>query len=46
LECTMFDAAGIPIDHGTYLYRGDRYKFNVQNLRYVYKSPTQAKQKK
>lgn len=39
LECTMFDAAGIPIDHGTYLYRGDRYKFNVQNLRYVYKAP-------
>ncbi len=40
LECTMFDAVGIPIDHGSYLYRGDRYKFNVQNLRYVYKAPT------
>lgn len=39
LECTMFDAAGIPIDHGTYLYRGDRYKFNAQNLKYVYKAP-------
>jgi GntR family transcriptional regulator len=35
LECTIFDAAGIPIDHGTYLYRGDRFKFNVQNLEYV-----------
>lgn len=40
LECTMLDATGIPIDHGTYLYRGDRYKFNVQNLKYVYKAPT------
>lgn len=39
LECTMFDASGIPIDHGTYLYRGDRYKFNVQNLKYVYTAP-------
>jgi GntR family transcriptional regulator len=42
LECTMFDAAGIPIDHGTYLYRGDRYKFNVQALKYVYTAPTEV----
>jgi GntR family transcriptional regulator len=41
LECTMFDAAGIPIDHGKYLYRGDRYKFNVQSLKYVYNAPTE-----
>jgi GntR family transcriptional regulator len=44
LECTMFDAAGIPIDHGTYLYRGDRYKFNVQNMKYVYCAPTGVEQ--
>jgi DNA-binding GntR family transcriptional regulator len=43
LECTMFDATGIPIDHGTYLYRGDRYKFNVQKLKYIYKAPSKKK---
>ncbi len=42
LECTMFDAAGVPIDHGTYLYRGDRYKFNLQTLEYVYTAPGAA----
>lgn len=39
LECTMFDAAGIPIEFGTYLYRGDRYKFNIHTLEYVYTAP-------
>mgnify|MGYP006287701503 CR=1 FL=1 len=40
LECTMFDAAGIPIEFGTYLYRGDRYKFNIHSLEYVYTAPS------
>lgn len=43
LECTMFDAAGVPIDHGTYLYRGDRYKFNLQTQEYVYTAPADLK---
>ena len=42
LECTMFDEAGVPIDHGTYLYRGDRYKFNLQTLEYVYTAPAEV----
>jgi GntR family transcriptional regulator len=35
LEFTVFDASNVPIEVGYYLYRGDKFKFNINSIEYL-----------
>ena len=35
LEFAVYDASNVPIEVGYYLYRGDRYKFNINSIEYL-----------
>jgi DNA-binding GntR family transcriptional regulator len=35
LECVVFDASNVPIEVGYYLYRGDKYRFNINSIEYL-----------
>jgi len=35
LEFLLFDAQNVPIELGYYLYRGDRYRFNINSIDYI-----------
>ncbi len=35
LELVVYDASNVPIEVGYYLYRGDRYKFNINSIKYL-----------
>jgi GntR family transcriptional regulator len=35
LEFVVYDASNVPIEVGYYLYRGDKYKFNISSIEYL-----------
>jgi GntR family transcriptional regulator len=35
LEFTVYDISNVPIEVGYYLYRGDKYKFNINSIEYL-----------
>jgi GntR family transcriptional regulator len=35
LEFVLYDASNVPIEVGYYLFRGDRYKFNINAIEYL-----------
>ncbi len=35
LEFVVYDASNVPIEVGYYLYRGDKYKFNINSIEYL-----------
>ncbi len=35
LEFTVYDAGDVPIEVGYYLYRGDKFKFNINSIEYL-----------
>lgn len=35
LEFLLFDTKNVPIELGYYLYRGDRYRFNINSIDYI-----------
>ena len=35
LEFVVYDASNVPIEVGYYLYRGDKYKFNINPIEYL-----------
>jgi GntR family transcriptional regulator len=35
LEFVLYDAGNVPIEVGYYLFRGDRYKFNINSIEYL-----------
>ena len=35
LEFVVYDISNVPIEVGYYLYRGDKYKFNINSIEYL-----------
>ena len=35
LECTVFDASDVPIEVGYFIFRGDKYRFNINAIEYL-----------
>jgi len=35
LELVVYDASNVPIEVGYYLYRGDKYKFSINSIKYL-----------
>ncbi len=35
LEFAVYDASNVPIEVGYYLYRGDKFKFNINSIEYL-----------